>query len=56
MGNSQKVTGRTINGEASDWMLGNAEIIAFSAYLGTANPESNRTFIQDENVLLEVLQ
>ena len=41
----------TANGEASDWMLGEHGIIAFSPELGIDDYRSDSFYIQNQNVL-----
>jgi len=44
-----------VNGEASDWMLGNRGIYAMSPELSTVNPKTMEHFMESAEAVTEVL-
>lgn len=40
LGNAMKVVGYSTDGEGTDWMFGEKEIVAFSPELGSTNPDA----------------
>lgn len=55
-GNGPKTVGYEADGEASDWMLVKHGILAASPELGTLDERSMEFFVEDRDVVIEILQ
>lgn len=53
-GTYQELAGFSSDGEASDWMLGERQIVAFSPELGSFKPEA-QTYLLPKNLIFEVM-
>lgn len=53
-GDAIEMVGYQTDGEASDWMLGERGIVAFSPELGSFNPDA-QTFFLPKNLIFEVI-
>lgn len=55
-GNGPRTVGYEADGEASDWMLGKQRIIAASPELGTSDIRSNWFYIDDRDLVIDILE
>lgn len=55
LGTQFQNTGRSINGEVSDWMFGKHKIFAMSPELGTQDISTMTYFISSRNTLKKML-
>jgi hypothetical protein len=54
-GNKEETSGRSINGEVSDWMFATHDVIAMSPEIGSSDILTNTYFITSQNTLKTML-